>query len=177
MFQDWWRRVTNENESARDGGHCGAFGQPQARVLIHRWTNRDFLRQFAVDPPEVVRVVIADDYHLFADALRLYLEHRDGVLVVGTAYNSRDAIELALAQDADVLLVDLHMHDAVEIIERLRTSRPGMQAIAMSGLPYVGDEAHAAGAAAFLCKQDIHTYLLEAIHAVAAAASAATARA
>lgn len=131
------------------------------------------MRRSAVDPRELVRVVIADDHRLFADALRLYLEHRDGVLVVGTAYNSRDAIELALERDADVLLVDLHMPEGVEIIERLRVSCPGMRAIAMSGLPYVGDEAHRAGAAAFLCKQDIHSYLVDTIHAVAGAAPAA----
>jgi DNA-binding NarL/FixJ family response regulator len=130
------------------------------------------LRRSVVDPPELVRVVIADDYRLFADALRLYLEHRDGVLVVGTAYNSRDAIELALERDAEVILVDVHMRGGAELIERLRTARPGMRAIAMSGLPHVGDEAHAAGAAAFLCKRDIHTYLLDAIHAVAATATA-----
>jgi DNA-binding NarL/FixJ family response regulator len=132
------------------------------------------LRRSAVDPQGLVRIVIADDHRLFADALRLYLEHRDGVLVVGTAYSSSDAIDLALERDADVLLVDLHMPDGGEIIERLRIARPGMRAIAMSGLPYVGEEAHAAGAAAFLCKQDIHSYLLDAIHAVAVPAPASS---
>lgn len=154
-------------------GPLRGLGQPQARGLCFiGGENRGFLRRSAVDPPELVRVVIADDYRLFADALRLYLEHRDGVLVVGTAYNGPDAIELALERDADVLLVDLHMRGGAEIIERLRAARPGMRAIAMSGLPSVGDEAHAAGAAAFLCKRDIHTYLLDAIHAVAATATA-----
>jgi DNA-binding NarL/FixJ family response regulator len=60
----------------------------------------------------------------------------------------------------------------VETIERLRALRPGIRAIAMSGLPHMSDEAHAAGADAFLCKQDIHAYLVDAIHAVAASAPA-----
>jgi len=132
------------------------------------------LRRSAADPPELVRIVIADDYRLFADALRSYLEHRDGVLVVGTAYNSGDAIELALERDADVILVDLHMRgaDGIETIERLRAVRPGIRAIAMSGLPDLGDDAHAAGASAFLCKRDIHSHLVDVIHAVAAVAPA-----
>jgi CheY-like chemotaxis protein len=172
MFRGWSHRLQTGRRVPGTGPLRG-LAQPQARGLCFTGgENRGFLRRSAVDPPELVRVVIADDYRLFADALRLYLEHRDGVLVVGTAYNGRDAIELALERDADVLLVDLHMRDGAEIIERLRTARPGMRAIAMSGLPSVGDEAHAAGAAGFLCKRDIHTYLLDAIHAVAATATA-----
>jgi DNA-binding NarL/FixJ family response regulator len=122
-----------------------------------------------------VRVVIADDYRLFADALRTYLEHRDGILVVGTAYTASETVELVLAQDAEVVLVDLHMRgaDGVETIERLRAVRPGIRAIAMSGLAHVSDEAHAAGADAFLCKQDIHAHLVDTIHALAADPSGA----
>jgi DNA-binding NarL/FixJ family response regulator len=121
-----------------------------------------------------VRVVIADDHRLFADALRSYLEHRDGVLVVGTAYSGNEAVELALARDADIVLVDLHMPgaDGIKTIETLRSLHPNIRAIAMSGLPGLSDEAHAAGAAAFLCKRDIGAHLLDAIHAVAAATPA-----
>jgi DNA-binding NarL/FixJ family response regulator len=115
-----------------------------------------------------VRVVIADDHRTFADALRTYLEHRDGLLVVGTAYNGDDAIELG--GDADVVLVDLHMLSSagVETITRLRAVHPDVRAVAMSGLADLGDEAHAAGACAFLCKRDIHLHVLDVIHAVAA---------
>lgn len=132
------------------------------------------LRRSAIDPPELVRVVIADDHRLFADALRSYLEHRDGVLIVGTAYGSEEAVELAVERDADVVLVDLHMPgaDGIKTIETLHSRHPHIRAIAMSGLPDVSDEAHAAGAAAFLCKRDIGIYLVDAIHAVAAATPA-----
>jgi len=135
------------------------------------------LRRSAVDPPEAVRVVIADDHRLFADALRSYLEHRDGVLVVGTAYNSTDTVELARRRDADVFLVDLHMRgaDGIEIVERLRAVSPHARVIAMSGLAHVSDEAHMAGADAFLCKRDVRAYLVDTIHALAAAAPRLTA--
>jgi hypothetical protein len=54
------------------------------------------------------------------------------------------------------------------IVERLRAVFPHARVIAMSGLAHVSDEAHMAGADAFLCKHDVHAYLIDVIHAVVA---------
>lgn len=55
-----------------------------------------------------MRVVIADDHDLFRDGLRSLLEAR-GVEIAGEAQNGREAVELALRELPDVVLMDLSM--------------------------------------------------------------------
>jgi DNA-binding NarL/FixJ family response regulator len=56
-----------------------------------------------------VRVLVVDDQRLFADALAMYLAHEDGIDVIGTAASGQEAIDAALEQAADVVLMDLFM--------------------------------------------------------------------
>ena len=71
-----------------------------------------------------IRVVIADDHPLFAEALRLYLTlGREGQIeIVGVAEDGADAIELAVAEEADIVLMDLMMPvlDGLEATRRIR---------------------------------------------------------
>jgi DNA-binding NarL/FixJ family response regulator len=55
-----------------------------------------------------MRILIADDHGLFRDGLRSLLEAR-GVEVVGEARNGREAVDLALRLDPDIVLMDLAM--------------------------------------------------------------------
>jgi DNA-binding NarL/FixJ family response regulator len=118
------------------------------------------------NPP--VRVLVVDDQRLFADALAMFLSHEDSIEVVGTAASGEEAIDLALANVADVVLMDLFMPrmDGLEATKRLRTIRPETRVIVLSGLGEddVAEQAREAGADCFLQKGNVHERIVEAIH-------------
>jgi DNA-binding NarL/FixJ family response regulator len=125
------------------------------------------LAQLPSDAP--VRVLVVDDQRLFADALALYLSHEDGIDVIGTAASGQEAIDAALAEAADVVLMDLFMPrmDGLEATKRLRDIRPETHVIVLSGLTdeTVDEQARAAGAEGCLAKGRVHERIVDAIRA------------
>jgi DNA-binding NarL/FixJ family response regulator len=117
-----------------------------------------------------VRVLVVDDQRLFADALAMYLAHEDGIDVIGTAASGQEAIDAALEQAADVVLMDLFMPrmDGLEATKRLRSIRPETHVIVLSGLAddVIEEQARAAGADGYLTKGRVHEQIAEAIRAV-----------
>jgi DNA-binding NarL/FixJ family response regulator len=120
-------------------------------------------------PP--VRVLVVDDEALFADALALFLDRDDRIDVVGKASSGQEAIDLALARYADVVLIDVFMRgmDGLEATRRLRTARPETRVIVLSGLDReaLGDEARDAGAEGLLQKGIVHEEVVDAVLRVA----------
>src|SRR5205823_5307660 len=60
-----------------------------------------------VVPP--VRVLVADDHRIFAEALTLTLDADHRVEMVGHAENGKEAVQLATTLRPDVVLMDLEM--------------------------------------------------------------------
>lgn len=56
-----------------------------------------------------IRVLIADDHPIVRDGLRRLLELEDDIEVVGEAADGRQAIDLSVQRDPDVVLLDLRM--------------------------------------------------------------------
>ena len=116
-----------------------------------------------------MRVLVVDDQRLFADALAMYLAHEDGIDVIGTAASGQEAIDTALEQAADVVLMDLFMPrmDGLEATKRLRSIRPETHVIVLSGLAdeVIEEQARAAGADGYLTKGRVHEHIVEAIRA------------
>lgn len=108
----------------------------------------------ATPPP--IRVLIADDHHLFAEALGLTLAADARLEVVGYAVNGKEAAELALSLVPDVVLMDLEMPvvDGVEATRSVRRSLPACQVAVLtaSAAPDEALRARRAGAGAFLTK-------------------------
>lgn len=103
-----------------------------------------------------IRVVVADDERIFADALRLFLEREPRIHVVGTAADGNEAVDMAMLNEAEVVVMDIGMPvvDGLEATRRLLVLRPSARVIVLTGR--ASDEAEhdarLAGAAGFLTK-------------------------
>jgi len=118
-----------------------------------------------------IRVLIADDHRLFAEALEAILASEPDIEVVGRARNGEEAVQLALALEPDVILMDIAMPgvDGVEATKRIRKIKPGACVLMLTGSNSRTDVARAreAGAAAYVTKDRIAAQLIEAIRELA----------
>jgi DNA-binding NarL/FixJ family response regulator len=62
-----------------------------------------------MEPPEGIRIVIADDHAIFRKGLRSLLEAEAGFIVVGEAGHGDEAVQMARSLRPDILLLDLDM--------------------------------------------------------------------
>lgn len=115
-----------------------------------------------------VRVLIVDDQAVFADALRLWLDGRGGIEVVGVAHNGPEAVDLTAERSPDVVLMDVGLpggFDGLEATRRLLGLRPDTKVIALTGQTEDEgkDAALEAGVVEFLTKGNVHEIVHEAI--------------
>jgi DNA-binding NarL/FixJ family response regulator len=120
-------------------------------------------------PP--LRVLIADDHPLFAEALTITLQADSRLHVAGHAHNGQEAIDLASTLRPDVVLMDLNMPvlDGFEATKGVREVSPETRVVVVTASASPGDSAKAleAGASAYLRKGCLAGDLLKAIFAVA----------
>ena len=117
---------------------------------------------------ESVRVLIVDDQEVFANALRLWLDGREGIEVVGVAHTGPEAVELTIERSPGVVLMDVGLpggFDGLEATRRLRALRPDTKVIALTGQTEDEgkDAALEAGVVEFLTKGNVHESVQEAI--------------
>ena len=105
-------------------------------------------------PP--IRVLIADDHHLFAEALGLTLSADERLEVVGYARDGKEAVRLAQERRADVVLMDVEMPvlDGIDATREIRRALPGchVAVVTASAAPLDALRARDAGAGAYLTK-------------------------
>jgi two-component system, NarL family, nitrate/nitrite response regulator NarL len=114
-----------------------------------------------------IRVLIADDHRLFAEALEAILAAEDGIEVVGRARNGEEALDLAVKLKPDVILMDIAMPvvDGVEATKQIRKKVRKARVLMLTGSNARTDVARAreAGAAAYVTKDRIAAQLIDAI--------------
>jgi DNA-binding NarL/FixJ family response regulator len=120
-------------------------------------------------PP--IRVLIADDHRLFAEALEAILSTDTRIAVTGTARDGREAVTLADEGRPDVILMDISMPvmDGIEAVAELqrRGIDSGVLMLTGSNAADDVDRARQAGAAGYVTKDRIAAELIDAIVEVA----------
>jgi two-component system, NarL family, nitrate/nitrite response regulator NarL len=122
--------------------------------------------------PQRIRVLIADDHRLFAEALEAVLSMEERIEVVGRAADGGEAVALARALRPDVVALDISMpvmdgFEAAEQISRLE-GPPAILMLTGSNAPEDVDRARRAGAKGYVTKDTIAASLVDAILAAAA---------
>lgn len=104
-----------------------------------------------------VRILIADDQRLFAESLMTLLGEDDRINVVGIAANGREALELGLTLEPDVILMDLNMPllDGFEATRQLRAAGSTAEILILTGADteVSSKDATDAGASGYLRKE------------------------
>jgi DNA-binding NarL/FixJ family response regulator len=118
-----------------------------------------------------VRVLIADDQRLFAQALRAALFEHD-IDVVGIAEDGAETIRLVRELAPDVVVLDLAMPRATgfEVMEAMRVEGSRTRVAVLTGRESPGDRRRAAelGATAFLSKSQSLDEIVESVRLVGA---------
>jgi DNA-binding NarL/FixJ family response regulator len=116
----------------------------------------------------LVKVLIADDHPLFAEALRVTLATDPRLEVVGIARDGNEAVDLAQTLEPDVTLMDIAMPsmDGFEATRKLRELDPTACVLMLTGSnsPLDIDRARTSGASGYVTKDRIALDLVEAIH-------------
>jgi DNA-binding NarL/FixJ family response regulator len=125
----------------------------------------------AVRNPQPIRVLIADDHRLFAQALEAVLATDDRLAVAGHAGDGAEAVKLALSLEPDVILMDIAMPvmDGLQATKQIRKQRPSATVLMLTASNSRTDvgRARAAGAAGYVTKDRIAAELVDAILEVA----------
>ncbi|WP_033439495.1 response regulator [Saccharothrix sp. NRRL B-16314] len=81
-----------------------------------------------------VRVVVVDDQLLIRESIAALLDLQPGVSVVGTAGDGRAAVDLAVAEDPDVVLMDVRMPvmDGIDALGVLRRRNPRTRVVMLT---------------------------------------------
>jgi len=117
--------------------------------------------------PPKIRVLIADDQRLFAEALEAILSTDERLEIVGKAANGEEAVGLAVALKPDVILMDIAMPklDGVEAVRLIRAKRPAAVILMLTGSNSHNDidRSRVSGAAGYVTKDLIASELIQAI--------------
>jgi DNA-binding NarL/FixJ family response regulator len=118
-----------------------------------------------------VRVIVADDQRVVREGLVTLLGTLPEVEIVGAATDGAEALELAVREAPDVVLMDLRMPgmDGVEATRAIRAANPASQVVVLT--TYADDEsivsALQAGALGYLTKDAARADIARALEAAA----------
>lgn len=117
-----------------------------------------------------VRILLADDHAILRAGLRILINAQADMEVVAEAASGREAVDLAVAVEPDVAIVDITMPDGngVWVAERLHDLVPRTRVLTLT---MHEDQAYlkaalTAGASGFVVKRAADTELLQAIRTV-----------
>jgi len=118
----------------------------------------------------VLRILIADDHEVARKGIRSLLESHPGWEICGEAKDGREAVDLAVQQKPDVLLLDIGMPNlnGLDAARQILTITPDARILILTihDSEQVVREVLAAGARGFLLKSDAGRDLVAAVEAL-----------
>ncbi len=124
-----------------------------------------------MEKTDKIRVLLVDDQQLFAESLRTFLSnYADDIEVLGIACNGREAVDRAMSDSPDIILMDIHMPvmNGVEAVAAIKAARPAIKILVLS--TYDEDEyvraALSNGASGYLLKDISPTELIASVRAL-----------
>lgn len=83
---------------------------------------------------QTVRLALIDDHKLFRCGIKSLFEKSNGVCVIAEASNGKDGIAKILAQNPDVVLLDLELGDinGLDLIEKVLAQKPNVKFIILT---------------------------------------------
>ena len=119
---------------------------------------------------DCIRILIVDDHPVVRVGLSSMLGVQSGLVVVGSAANGADAIELACKLSPDIILVDLRMPgmSGVELIQMMRRKQIPVRILVLTSFETDEDiySTMKAGADGYLLKNTTQEEMVEAIRTV-----------
>ncbi|MHB8731233.1 MAG: response regulator [bacterium] len=122
-----------------------------------------------------LRILLVDDHEVVRAGVRMLLEHRPNMTIVGEAATAAAAIAEAARTAPDVVIMDVRLPDGsgVEACREIRSARPGTRVLMLTSFAdeEAVDASVIAGASGYLLKQTRSAELIHAIEVVAAGES------
>ncbi len=118
----------------------------------------------------VIRIVLADDHTIVRNGLRLVLERQPDFVVAGEANNGREAIDIVIRENPDVVIMDIGMPllNGIEAAKRIQEQhlRTAVVILSMHSDEGYVVKALRAGARGYLLKDSAEADLVQAVRAV-----------
>ena len=123
---------------------------------------------------KTIRIVLADDHALVREGLRGLLADEEGFEIAGEASDAAEAVEVAVREKPDLVLLDILMPggSGIEALRRIRARAPGVRVVMLTSVAEERAvvEAIEAGASGYLMKDVSRAGLVRAIREAAAGA-------
>ncbi len=118
----------------------------------------------------MIRILVADDHAIVRQGLKQIVADTPDMVVAGEASNGQEALDKALKDDYDVVLLDLTMpvRSGLDVLKEIKSQKPELPVLILSMHP---EEQYAvralkAGAAGYLTKESAPEELITAIRKV-----------
>ena len=119
---------------------------------------------------KTIRIVVADDHAMVREGLVALLEKESDLKVVGQAAHGRQAVEVVLHTNPEVVLIDMHMPqlNGVEATRQMLSQDPDLKILMLSAFSdhRMVTRALKAGAAGYLLKKSSFGEVVTAIRTV-----------
>jgi DNA-binding NarL/FixJ family response regulator len=119
---------------------------------------------------ESIRILIVDDYRIMRQGLRMLIEAKSGMQVVGEAGNHHEALMLASREKPDIIVLEVNLNGGggLELLSELVSVPGGAKIIVLTGLhdPAVHRQAVRLGATGLVLKDQADDMLIRAIRKV-----------
>jgi two-component system invasion response regulator UvrY len=118
----------------------------------------------------MIRILVADDHAIVRNGLKQIVSDTTDMIVAGEASNGREALNKALEEGYDVVLLDITMPDrsGLDVLKEIKSQKPELPVLILSIHP---EEQYAvralkAGAAGYLTKESAPEELIRAMQKV-----------